>query len=166
LQEAAERLLKQVNLNAVDLQSVCRLLKSPDGQRVTKHRVFDELVLPPHVEGELRLSSIGAVQGIENLAPRHPLTFGPGNLNVIYGHNGSGKSSYTRILKKVSGKPRASELKSNVFQAAPAEQKCRVTYELAGQSATCEWRANDAAINELRAVDVFDSDEAIHYLNS
>lgn len=166
LQEAAERLLKQGSLNAADLQAICALIKTPDGQKITKHRVFDELVRAPHVEGKLRLSSIGEVQGIENLAPRQPLTFGPGNLTVIYGNNGSGKSSYTRILKKASGRPRASALKPNVFQTAPAEQKCRITYELEDISATSEWNANGASIDAIRAVDIFDSDEANHYLRN
>ena len=166
LQEAADRLLQQGRLDTADLQAICALLKTPEGQKVTKHRVFDGLVNAPHVEGELRLSSLGEIQGIESLAPRQPLNFGDGNLTVIYGHNGSGKSSYTRILKKASGKPRASALKPNVFQAAPAEQKCQITYVLGAQPTTCDWNANGAPIEAIRAVDIFDSDEASHYLRN
>lgn len=100
----------------------------------------------------------------KSLSPRQPLNFSNGNLTVIYGHNGSGKSSYTRILKKPSGKPRAVHLKPNVFQAAPAEQKYKITFQLGDQSTTTEWYANDAPIDAIRAVDIFDSDEANHYL--
>lgn len=166
LQEAAERLLKQGTLDNADLQAICALLKTPGGQAVTRHRVFDGLVPTPQVGGELRLSSIGEVLGIENLVPRQPLVFGTGNLTVIYGHNGSGKSSYTRILKKASGNPRANDLKSNVFQAAPAGKSCRIAYEMAGQSGGCDWDATGAPIDAIRALDVFDSDEAAHYLRS
>lgn len=166
LQEAAERLLKQGTLNDADLQATCALLKTPAGQAVTRHRVFDGLVRAPQVSGELRLSSIGEVLGIENLMPRQPLAFGTGNLTVIYGHNGSGKSSYTRILKKASGKPRANDLKSNVFLAAPAAKSCRITYEMAGQPGVFDWNASGAPIDAIRALDVFDSDEAAHYLRN
>ncbi|MGZ8252953.1 MAG: hypothetical protein ACXW1P_10365, partial [Methylophilaceae bacterium] len=165
LQEATDRLLNQGVLTDTDLQLVCALLKTPAGQVVTKHRAFDSLVNAPDIDSELRLVSIGEVVGIENLAPRQPLTFGNGNLIVIYGHNGSGKSSYTRILKKSSGKPRAITLKSNVFQAAPAERKCQITYQFGNQPTTTEWHVDAAPIDEIRAVDIFDSEEASHYLS-
>lgn len=165
LQEAADRLLKKGVLAEVDLKAVCTILKTQAGQAVTKHRTFDSLGATSNVGSELRLVGIGEVLGIENLAPRQPLTFGNGNLTVIYGHNGSGKSSYTRILKKASGKPRATELKPNVFQVAPAQRSCQITYQLGGQPATAEWHADAAPIDAIRAVDIFDSDEAGHYLS-
>lgn len=165
LQEAADRLLNQGVLTDADLQAVCAMLKTPAGQAVTKHRAFDSLVNMPDVGSELRLLGIGEVVGIENLAPRQPLTFGNGNLTVIYGHNGSGKSSYTRILKKFSGKPRAIALKPNVFQAAPVERKCQISYQFGNQPTTTEWHVDAAPIDEIRAVDIFDSDEASHYLS-
>lgn len=166
LQEAADRLLKQEGtLAGDDLSDVCTLLKTHAGQTITKHRAFDGLVDTPNIGSELRLVSIGEVVGIENLSPGHPLTFGNGNLTVIYGHNGSGKSSYTRILKKASGKLRATALKPNVFQSTPAQRKCQITYQLGDQSTTTEWHADASPIDAIRAVDIFDSDEASHYLS-
>ncbi|WP_217390172.1 AAA family ATPase [Deefgea piscis] len=141
-------------------------MKTPNGQKVTKLRQFESLIQVPHEGGGLRLSSIGDVHGIENLGPRHPLAFGEGNLTVIYGHNGSGKSSYTRILKRAAGKARAGELKPNVFKAVPIEKKCTITYEFAGKCVTRDWHANSAVIDEIQALDVFDSDEATHYLRN
>jgi len=164
LQEAADKLLAQGQLSEADILIVCGLLKTPQGQKVSKHRAFDMLSQAPVVQGELRLSAISSVIGIENLAPREPLVLGAGNLVVIYGHNGSGKSSYTRILKKASGKPRATLLKSNVFQAAPAESKCTISFQRYGKSETLEWPANGVPIEAIRAVDIFDSDEAGFYL--
>lgn len=164
LQEAAEKLLAQGQLSEADDQAVCNLLKTPQGQKVSKHHAFDALSLAPAVAGELRLSSISAVVGIENLVPRDPLLFGAGNLVVIYGHNGSGKSSYTRILKKASGKPRATLLKSNVFQVAPVERKCTICFQQGEKADSIEWLANGAPVDAIRAIDIFDSDEAGFYL--
>lgn len=165
LQEAADRLLKKGTLAPADLNDVCIILKTRAGQTISKHRIFDGLAEAPNVGGKLRLVGVGEVLGIENLAPSQPLTFGNGNLTVIYGHNGSGKSSYTRILKKASGKPRATALKPNVFQAAPAQRKCQITYQLGDQSTTAEWNVDAPPIDAIREIDIFDSDEAGHYLS-
>jgi len=164
LQEAADKLLAQGNLSEADVLAICDLLKTSHGQKVSKVRAFDTLTLEPTVAHDLRLTAISSVVGIENLAPTEPLMFGTGNLVVIYGHNGSGKSSYTRILKKACGKPRATLLKSNVFQAAPASRKCTISFQHGGGSESAEWPANGAPIDAIRAIDIFDSDEAGFYL--
>lgn len=166
LQEAAERLLRQGDLGAIDLADLCELIKTAEGRKTTNHRDFGELLNVPEIKGEMRISSLGEIDGIENLAPKEPLLLGKGNLVVIYGHNGSGKSGYTRILKKASGKPRASPLKPNVFAAAPALQKCRIAYEISGENKDVEWDAAGSDIGDLRAMDVFDSEEASHYLRN
>lgn len=164
LQETADKILAQGELSNADILSLCELLKTPEGQKIGGHRAFDALALAPVLAGELRLSAISSVTGIENLAPRDPLMFGRGNLVVIYGHNGSGKSSYTRVLKKACGKPRAKSLKPNVFREAPADGKCNITFQLGGKSESVEWPANGAPIDAIRGVDIFDSDEAGFYL--
>ncbi|WP_440465694.1 AAA family ATPase [Pseudomonas sp. YH-1] len=166
LQEATERLLNKGELGADDLAALVALIKTPAGQKPTKHRQFDALLKAPNATDTLRLVRIGEISGIENLEPRSPLEFESANLTVIYGHNGSGKSSYTRILKKVTGKPRALELKPNVFKAPPQESKCQITSLQNGVESSSTWRVGDAPIDILMAVDIFDSDEASHYLTA
>lgn len=166
LQDASERLLKQGSLSSADVNDLVAQVKTADGQKVTGHRSFDSLMQPSPAGLDLRLKSISALTGIEGLAPRSPLTFGSTNLTVIYGHNGSGKSSYARLLKKVTGKPRALDLKPDVFQAAPVQGKCQFTYELNGVEVSTEWLSNAAPVAALRAIDIFDTDEAGHYLSN
>lgn len=166
LQDASERLLKKGLLNPADLKNLVARVKTADGQKVTGHRPFDSLAPSSSVGFELRLKSIGVLTGIEGLAPRRPLAFGEENLIVVYGHNGSGKSSYARLFKKVTGKPRALDLKPNVFQAGSVQGKCQFTYELGGAEVSTEWLANALPIAALRAVDIFDADEALHYLSN
>lgn len=166
LQDASERLLKQGSLSSADVNDLVSRVKTADGQKVTGHRTFDSLMQPSTAGLDLRLKSISALTGIEGLAPRSPLTFGSTNLTVVYGHNGSGKSSYARLLKKVTGKPRALDLKPDVFQAVPVQGKCQFTYELNGVEMSTEWLSNAAPVAALRAVDIFDTDEAGHYLSN
>lgn len=166
LQEAADRLLNKGALGQDDLADLVALIKTPIGRKPSTHRPFAELNQGNAAQQELRLIRIGEIAGIENLEPRRPLEFGTQNLSVIYGHNGSGKSSYTRILKKLSGKPRASELKTNVFKAAPPVSKCHITSQLNGHDSAHEWHAGQPVIEELRDIDIFDSEEASHYLTA
>lgn len=164
LQEAAEYLLKQGSPNDEVIQNLSEHLKIPDGQKVTTHRVFSGLSSTSTPTSALRLTSIGNIQGIENLSPRKPLQFGLGNLTVIYGHNGSGKTSYTRILKKACGKPRAKELKPNVFQLPPVDRQCDIAYSSAGTKQSATWAANSPSITDLEPTDIFDGDAADFYL--
>lgn len=166
LQEAADRLLNNGLLSPADVQEIAELLKTPEGQETSSYRLFPGLLLPAHVNADLRLKSIAEIAGIEGLAPRRPLTFGKSNLTVVYGQNGSGKSSYARLLKKATGKPRVQDLKANVFQPKANESKCKFTFELAGAEVQTDWVANAAPIDALLAVDTFDAEEAAYYLRS
>lgn len=164
LQQAAEMLLTKGSVAEADIESLVERLKTPEGRQVTSHRNFDGLSPAPAPATELRLLEIGDISGIESLGPRTPLALGTGNLCVIYGPNGSGKSGYTRLLKKACGKPRATELKPNVFQPLPADRRCRISFRVAGVVQNVDWPANGAPVDHIRAVDFFDSDAAMSYL--
>ena len=122
------------------------------GQQVSNYRDFPELNTSVDNGNVLSFNSIGNIVGIENLSPKKPLTFNNDNLVVVYGHNGSGKSSYSKIIKNISGKPRAPELRTNVFHPVPTEKKCEISYSKNGQIQTIEWNVGDDAIDDLRSI--------------
>ena len=165
LQEAVEKLLASGSLEDSDIQAIAERLKTTAGQRVTSHRTFEGIGTISPFSADVHLLEIGDICGIENLCPNRPLTFGTGNLAVIYGPNGSGKSGYTRILKRACGKPRAPEIKSNVFQAPPATRQCRIKYTLAEKAQTVTWHPDGAPVDDIRVVDIFDADAASFYLS-
>ena len=165
LQEAVEKLLASGSLEDSDIQAIAERLKTTAGQRVTTHRTFEGIGTISPFSADVHFLEIGDICGIENLCPNRPLTFGTGNLAVIYGPNGSGKSGYTRILKRACGKPRAPEIKSNVFQAPPATRQCRIKYTLAEKAQTVTWHPDGAPVDDIRAVDIFDADAASFYLS-
>ncbi len=105
----------------------------------------------------LRLGSIGAIEGINALAPKSPLDFGKHNLAVIYGLNGSGKSGYVRILKHACGARQPGELHPNVFDHQLTEQKSLITYDKDGESISYDWVVADGPIADLCGVDIFDT---------
>ncbi len=165
IQEAVEKLLASGSLEDNDIQAISDRLKTPDGQQITTHRNFEGIGNSSSSTTDVHLLSIGDICGIENLCPHRPLTFGTGNLAVIYGPNGSGKSGYTRILNRVCGKPRAKEIKPNVFDSRPANQQCRIRYAIGEEYQSVIWRPSDIALEDLRAVDIFDADAAAFYIS-
>ena len=161
LQEAAFRLLRQGGLEERDITDFVDLIKNPG---IASTRVFPSIGGGSSLQGELRLLSIGPIVGIDDLNPRTPLTFGPKNLTVVYGTNGSGKSGYTRILSKACGKLHAVMLKPNVYRAIPEKQECSLVFSVGGVRREVVWEANSDPINDLRAVDVFDTECGRIYL--
>jgi energy-coupling factor transporter ATP-binding protein EcfA2 len=111
----------------------------------------------------LRLVKIGDIKGINALAPRKALEFGKSNLTVIYGHNGSGKSGYVRLLKHMCGARSPGTIHADVFSAAPQVRGCSVCFELEGQIRSLTWQIGQESIEELRGVDIFDVDTARTY---
>ncbi|MBU3119801.1 hypothetical protein KPE71_05925 [Acinetobacter soli] len=125
IQEATVRLLKNRELSNEDIEDLLTLIKTEEGQQVSTYRDFPELNTSVGIGNVLSFNSIGNIVGIENLSPKKPLIFNHDNLVVVYGHNGSGKSSYSKIIKNISGKPRAPELRANVFSPVPTEKNVK-----------------------------------------
>mgnify|MGYP000025751128 CR=1 FL=1 len=166
LQIAAKKLLDQEDVTDEDISELSELLKTTDGQQTEKKVDFTSFLGSDKEYGQLRINSIGDIQGIENLAPRVPLTFEDKNLAVIYGNNGSGKSGYTRILKKACGKPHALNLNSNVFEPEPEVRQCVIGFNDGDTEYSETWEANSDAIDALVNVDIFDSHSGNLYLDS
>jgi len=169
LQEVAFRLLTKGKLGESDILDIVQMLKSDAGRKVVGGRSFPGFssgsAESAATSEELRLASISQIRGIENLAPRNPLSFGDGRLTVIYGRNGSGKSGYVRILKKACGKQHATELKPNAFGPPPEDRGCTINYVLAGVEHTVRWNANANPLEALQSVDIFDSSCGRVYLD-
>lgn len=165
LQEAVSRFLDNGEITDTDIDQLTALLKTDAGQTVTNTHSFTGLGTTS-TPNTLVLESISEVCGIDNLSPKNPLIFGTDNLAVIYGNNGSGKSGYTRILKKATGKPNTAELKHDIFKPIPesSDRSCKIKYKLNGTSNEDTWIANSPAIDDILGVDIFDSDNAKLYL--
>ncbi|MHA7111938.1 AAA family ATPase [Sunxiuqinia elliptica] len=158
--ELAYRILTK-KIDETDITEIVEMVKS--------NASFENKDFPNFVNStnkkQIRLLSIESIENIESLAPRNPLKFEKDkNLTVIYGSNGSGKSGYTKIIKKISGKPRAVDLKPNVFNPTP-NGKCLVKYSIDGTEQEEEWGINNSQISNLKTVDVFDTTTGNSYVD-
>ncbi|AKR44327.1 AAA family ATPase [Methylophilus sp. TWE2] len=165
VQNAVKIICTQAEINDSVINELLALLKTNEGQsNKNKIDLIGLLNSSSNADVDLRILSIGDIEGIDALAPRSPLPFSS-NLSVVYGHNGSGKSGYARILKKICGKPNAADLLPNVFKGNPEKRQCTVVANVNGESKTFIWQANDKPINELMSVDVYDSQTGIFYID-
>ena len=158
LRDAAKRLLENDSLGDQDyeefktlcLQEVGGLCKS--AECTLPENAFDSINA-----NKLKLVSIGDVQGINALAPKVPLQFGKGNLAVVYGQNGAGKSGYVRILKHACGARHPGILHPNAYRTESVRQKCSIEYEKDDVSFHQEWEASSGFLPDLKSVDIFDA---------
>ena len=165
VQLAATKVFGQVKIKDELVDELLVLLKTSEGQsKDSKIELTPYFNVPSSVSSDIRIQSIGQIEGLDELAPRNPLPFAH-KLSVVYGSNGSGKSGYARILKKLCGKPNAAELQPNVFEALPQKRQCTVVASVDGIEKTFLWQANSNPVEDLAPVDVFDSQTGFFYID-
>ncbi len=59
---------------------------------------------------------------VNALSSERPLTFAPNGLTIVYGDNGSGKSGYARLLKRITRARHQEEVLSDVFRDTAKER--------------------------------------------
>ena len=128
----------------------------------------EHLDLDAATEGRTLLCSLGPVKNLGRLAANQTLSFGLDGLTVIYGDNGTGKSGYCRVTKKVCRSQTNEALLGNVFEAGekpPAEVLIR--YLPHGKEAPVEdaWVDGAPLPSELRQISVFDAHNARFYVD-
>ena len=108
---------------------------------------FFEKSKPPVI-----LKEITNVTGVGALAATSPLQFGHG-LTVVYGENGSGKSSYVRILKALENHLHAASVLENVFDENPIPAKAEVLFSVDGKDHPITWSKSYKAKCPLQIYD-------------
>ena len=140
LQIAATRLLQQSELTERDVSDLATLCqREADGKLPKTTCSFPATAFSQGAAGTLRLCSISDVEGVNALAPKKPLEFGKGNITIVYGNNGSGKSGYVRLLKHVCGARETGTLHRNVYKPGSAVQKACISFEQDGIPKSHTW---------------------------
>lgn len=165
LQYAAKLLVEKENLDQKDIEELTNTSVKEVLGKLKGEYSFCSTVFTDPVAQSLRLVSIGNIKGINALSPKKPLQFGKGNLSVIYGQNSSGKSGYVRILKHLCGARHPGKLHQNVYSSTQTKQSCSVSYEQDGKSTPFDWDAEAGTIDDLRSVDIFDTQCGHVYVN-
>ena len=173
-QDALRRVALFMELADADTSAILANLKRakglpPEGQLVSQPIKKDHLQPDARTAPLARLCSIDAVKNANRLAPGQTLRFAQNGITLIYGHNGSGKSGYCRILKKFCRAIVKDPIYPNVFAAGnspPAEARIRFKVEGATNVSETTWRDGTDGPRDIAHLSVFDSHNARLYVDA
>lgn len=113
------------------------------------------------------LASIGPVQNIDRLAKGQQLRFAPKGITLVFGENGSGKSGYARIAKRLCRSLSVDELKGDVFKAKPdGPLEVKLRFQTGDDPVTeLAWSPSTPPPSALKQISVFDSKNARLYVD-
>lgn len=116
------------------------------------------------------LSKITNIRNINALSNSSELGFAPSGLTIVYGDNGSGKSSFVSILKhSCNTRGLKPVINANLFDPTSIgnDRKADIEYTADGINFTTVNLINETASeNTLKKIDVFDTFSANHYIES
>jgi energy-coupling factor transporter ATP-binding protein EcfA2 len=117
---------------------------------------------------DIRLRKIFNIKNINALSSSSELVFEPLGLTVIYGDNGSGKSSFVGILKYVCHtRGNLPIITDNLFPTPSTfiDKEAEVEYSVNGKDFnTIKFINSEISDTVLKSVDVFDAKSANHYI--
>lgn len=112
----------------------------------------------------MQIEAIEKVTGLNAVKSDATLTFSKTGLSIIYGTNGSGKSSFARLLKHMCGARLKDDLIPDVFSDVIVETSAEV--KISTSTNNLAWTAKSAPIEQLQHVHVFDNKTASAYFES
>jgi energy-coupling factor transporter ATP-binding protein EcfA2 len=111
----------------------------------------------PTQDDSLELTSLHHVEHVNALAADQSLEF-DADLTVLFGQNGSGKTGYARILKRISAVRTPEDILPNAHTHATvgAVPSAQIEYRLSGHQHTVEWK-DEAGLAPFTRISVFDA---------
>ena len=102
-----------------------------------------------------RIISIAETKHVNALASPKPLEFEPHGITVIYGDNGSGKSGYARLLKRITHARDRVDVLSDVFEDTIGDMPvAKLRVSIGGQDKQIRWPEGE--FPELQHVHFYD----------
>jgi energy-coupling factor transporter ATP-binding protein EcfA2 len=165
--DAVRRLLIHDALNDDDRQDILLMLKAnhgllADGSKSPKPQPLQKGMVSgaPISKDNVVLKGVKDLRSINKIPDGSALPFGHQGLTAIYGENGSGKSGYSRVLKRACRARDAQErILPNVYgsvAAAPAKATFKLSVN-AGTDQEIEWEDGKPSDEVLTHITVFDA---------
>lgn len=155
--DALRLLCTAEELSADDIEALYKLCKA-ETKKFTP-LTLEHVRTPEASEAVVTLRGIHDVQNVNALAEGERLSFDKTGLTVVYGDNGSGKSGYARILKKVcrARSPKNDKVLPNIYGKKAGPQKATIDFTVGDQNRSADWIGGNPGDPLLSMVSVFDS---------
>jgi len=172
LREAIGRIIQKNVLSDDDILELTLICKSEQGLTKYQGNLIDlEKVKESLEESDVSIAvsvvKIFSTENINALQNNSEIDIEEKGLTVIYGDNGSGKSSYVSILKQVCNtRGNIPIINKNLFigSAAQQNQKAKIQYKTGESVASVTWENNNSDSNILKAVHIYDTKSASSYI--
>ena len=172
VQDALRRLITSSALTQNDIDELVELLKKECGDTTINLTSIplDNSHFPTNTTQTQNYSKLVRLSNPINICALHDqggLQFSNRGLTVVYGKNGSGKSSYSRILRKLCWSRNPSIiLKKNIFNPSTRQQQVEFIIENNGSNNSIIWTEAGAINPMLNSIFVFDNECAGIYINN
>lgn len=171
--DAVARLLAKPTLTTDDIGDLFALLKAdhsiPDPKdRKAKPLCADQIPAPAKASTHVHLRAMKNLRQVNAIAENQHLPFAESGLTVIYGDNGSGKSGYSRVLKRACrARDQFEAIYPNANLPGGKVAAAEAVFEIAvnGETQDVHWVNGAAAPPELSSIAIFDSRCARAYLD-
>ena len=172
--DAVARLLAKQTLTPEDSEDLFALLKAahaiPDPKdRKAKPLTADQIPAPVKASMHVELRAMKNLRQVNAIAENQHLPFGTSGITVIYGDNGSGKSGYSRVLKRACrARDQFEAIHPNANLPTGKAAAAEAVFEIAvnGVAQDVHWINGKPSPPELSSLAVFDSRCARAYLDS
>lgn len=172
--DAVARLLAKQNLMPDDEADLFALLKSAHGIPDPKARTPKPLTadqIPAQVKGSTHIALLAMknLRHVNAIAENQNLPFSPTGLTVIYGDNGSGKSGYSRVLKRACrARDQIEAIHPNAHLPTDKTAVAEAVFEITvnGVAQEVGWKNSNTSPPELSSLAIFDSRCARAYLDN
>lgn len=171
--DAVARLLAKQTLTAEDQDDLFALLKAAHGisdpkDRKPKPLTAEQIPAPVKATTHVELRAIKNMRHVNAIAENQRLPFSSTGMTVIYGDNGSGKSGYSRVLKRACrARDQMEAIHPNANLPVGKAGTPEAAFEIAvdGVAKDAHWTHGMAAPPELSSFAIFDSRCARAYLD-
>lgn len=154
LKYGAQLLIAKADLNEDELNKVVKICIG--NEKVDNIKFDVSQLLHEQNSLNIHLSTLEKINGVNALSFDNILNFGEKNLCIIYGANGSGKSSYVRLLKNICNSRLKTPILGNIYNKEKIEPSAIVKYTVNSTQNEKSWE-NGKNISDLHLVDIYDS---------
>ena len=173
--DAVRRILVKGDLTESDRKELLAILKKTKGIEDPNNPAPSPITLeasdvpgPSDSRSVVILKSMHGVKNVNALAADQTLKFALSGVTVVYGGNASGKSGYSRVLKKACrARGQVEDILPNVFATYKPDAVAEAFFDISvdGQDRAEKWVDKQPAPDSLASIAVFDAEAARFYVD-